>query len=272
MCRPVSRPLYRLLYRFVPHYRFARAEGGVHLRGEFHPPFVVDVGVPHGGADLRGSEHVHDLAPRRALSGEQRTRAVAQVMEANMPYLRRCEQGAKLPTEVVFINRRADSGYEHQPLFLPPAARPQAFFQLTDAVPSQSVHRDGGLERLRQEQLVSALSAWRWGAVVWDGANAHRGKQLTRVPTKRVALPPYSPELNPAERVFAEIRRRVEAVVYPAIADKQAAVERYLSEVAGTRRGEAPVRLGLADRRARRAPGRVISATFMRSWYYTLSR
>ncbi len=43
--------------------------------------------------------------------------------------------------------------------------------------------------------------------------------------TKRVFLPSYSPELNLAERVFEEVRRRVEGLVYDSIEDKQAKVE-----------------------------------------------
>jgi hypothetical protein len=46
-----------------------------------------------------------------------------------------------------------------------------------------------------------------------------------------VELPPYSPELNPAERVFEAIRRYVEGDVYATLAEKQAKVERYLREL-----------------------------------------
>ena len=48
----------------------------------------------------------------------------------------------------------------------------------------------------------------------------------------RVFLPPYSPELNPAERAFQEVRRRVEGRVYAMLDDKQAEVETYLGELA----------------------------------------
>ena len=85
---------------------------------------------------------------------------------------------------------------------------------------------------MRQGQLLPALTAWDLPVLVWDGAGAHRGRQLATVATKRVFLPPYSPELNPVERVFEEGRRRVEGVVYAGIAEKQAAAERYLSELA----------------------------------------
>ncbi len=46
-----------------------------------------------------------------------------------------------------------------------------------------------------------------------------------------MALPPYSPELNPAERLFEEVRRRVEGEVYATLADKVDAVEAFLREL-----------------------------------------
>lgn len=88
------------------------------------------------------------------------------------------------------------------------------------------------LERFRQEQLKPVLVDWKLAAILWDGAGAHRGKTLREVPTQRLFLPPYAPELNPVERVFAEIRRRVEGRVYPDLATKQAVVEAYLQELA----------------------------------------
>ena len=45
-------------------------------------------------------------------------------------------------------------------------------------------------------------------------------------------LPPFSPELNPAERVFEEVRRRVEGRLWDSLHDKMAAVEAFLSELA----------------------------------------
>ena len=97
--------------------------------------------------------------------------------------------------------------------------------------------RTGGLrwqwlERFRQEQLKPVLVDWKLNAILWDGAGAHRGKTLREVPTQRLFLPPYAPELNPVERVFAEIRRRVEGRVYPDLTAKQAVVERYLQDLA----------------------------------------
>jgi DDE superfamily endonuclease len=88
------------------------------------------------------------------------------------------------------------------------------------------------LDRFRQEQLQPVLAAWGLDAILWDGAGAHRGKQLRELPTVRLYCPPYSPELTPVERVFEEIRRRVEGRVYPDLDAKQAVVETYLQELA----------------------------------------
>lgn len=70
--------------------------------------------------------------------------------------------------------------------------------------------------------------------MIWDGTGSHRGKRLRDLPTRRVFLPPYAPELNPAERVFEEIRHQVEGRVYESLEAKEAVVERYLMELAAT--------------------------------------
>jgi len=88
------------------------------------------------------------------------------------------------------------------------------------------------LERCRAEALRPVLAAWAPGAVVWDGHGAHTARLLADLPIARVRLPPYSPELNPAERVFQELRRRVEGRTYDSVADKQAVADAYLSDLA----------------------------------------
>jgi transposase len=95
------------------------------------------------------------------------------------------------------------------------------------------------LERCRAAPIKEALAAWALDAVIWDGAGAHRAKLLADLPTARVRLPPYSPELNPAERVFEALRRRTEGRVYDSVAHKQAGADAYLTELAAD---PAPVR------------------------------
>ncbi len=80
--------------------------------------------------------------------------------------------------------------------------------------------------------LMTALQANApLDAVVWDGASSHRDDTVRAVGVPLVGLPPYSPELNPAERLFEEVRRHVEGHVYATLADKVAAVEAFLEEL-----------------------------------------
>ena len=87
------------------------------------------------------------------------------------------------------------------------------------------------IERMRQEQIRSVLEEWDLEAVVWDRAPSHRAKSLDELRTARVFLPSYSPELDPAERVFKEVRRRVEGKVYEDLAAKRREAESYLEEL-----------------------------------------
>jgi hypothetical protein len=88
------------------------------------------------------------------------------------------------------------------------------------------------IERCRAAPITETLTDWALDAVVWDGASAHRARLLEDLPTVRVRLSAYSPELNPAERVFQEIRRRTEGRVYDTVADKQAVAQAYLASLA----------------------------------------
>jgi transposase len=64
--------------------------------------------------------------------------------------------------------------------------------------------------------------------VVWDHAAFHKTKMVGEVGLRRIYQPPYSPELNPAERVLEEVRRWVEGRRYESIEAKKAAVEEVL--------------------------------------------
>jgi len=67
--------------------------------------------------------------------------------------------------------------------------------------------------------------------VVWDGAPSHRGKLMGQVGFARISLPAYSPELNPAERVFEEVRQHTEGEVYPSLAAKRKAIDHLLRQL-----------------------------------------
>jgi transposase len=85
--------------------------------------------------------------------------------------------------------------------------------------------------RMNQAQLVPIFAAWSLDAAIWDGAAAHRGKLMGALPFERIPLPAYSPELNPPERVFEEIRRAIEGEVYASLRAKQRAIEHFLRQL-----------------------------------------
>ena len=92
-------------------------------------------------------------------------------------------------------------------------------------------------ENMKQEFVVKAVTAWQKAGIdvlVWDGAPSHRGNDVKALGAMLVSQPPYSPELNPAERVFEAIRAEVEGKIYATIADKQLAVENFLKEISAT--------------------------------------
>lgn len=90
------------------------------------------------------------------------------------------------------------------------------------------------IESLHADQILAAVGALQQTrelkALVWDGAGGHRAEDVRALPLTQIRLPAYSPELNPAERLFQEIRRVVEGKVYATIEDKMAAVEAELAQ------------------------------------------
>ena len=82
--------------------------------------------------------------------------------------------------------------------------------------------------RMNQEQLTPIFARWAPDAVVWDGASSHRAKAMGTVGFARIFLPAYSPELNPPERIFEEIRQEIEGIVYPSLLAQQHAIDQFL--------------------------------------------
>jgi hypothetical protein len=91
------------------------------------------------------------------------------------------------------------------------------------------------LPNLKKEAVAGAVADWRGdgiAALVWDGAPSHRAKAVREAGPVLVAQPPAAPELTPPERVFQELRRAVEGLVYATLAEQVAAVERELDALA----------------------------------------
>lgn len=88
---------------------------------------------------------------------------------------------------------------------------------------------------MRKEPLRAVLDAWHGEDVtvlVWDGAPAHQARLVREAGLVLVRQPPAAPELNPAERVFEELRRAVEGRIYATLDEKVEAVERVLRALA----------------------------------------
>lgn len=88
------------------------------------------------------------------------------------------------------------------------------------------------VESMRQEHLVPALREWDVDGVIWDRASSHRGKETAKLSIQCIFQPSYSPELNPVERVFQELRREIEGRIYPSLLAKKQAVENVLQQLA----------------------------------------
>jgi hypothetical protein len=102
------------------------------------------------------------------------------------------------------------------------------------------------LPNMQQEAVAAAVGRWRadgLDAAIWDGAPSHRARLVRERAQAHglalVRLPPASPELNPAERVFEVLRGAVEGRVYGTLEAKIAAVERELAALAAD-----PARVG----------------------------
>ena len=87
------------------------------------------------------------------------------------------------------------------------------------------------IDSMKAEMVGAAVNGLKQNtevaAVVWDGAPSHRGELVRGVDLPLIALPPYSPELNPVKGV----RRWIEGKVYRTIEDKVQAVEAFLTEL-----------------------------------------
>jgi transposase len=91
-------------------------------------------------------------------------------------------------------------------------------------------------ENMKKESVAAVVRAWRrkgLAGLVWDRAPSHRAALVKQVGVKLVPLEAYSPELNPPERVFEELRARVEGRIYGELEKKVEAVERVLRQLAG---------------------------------------
>jgi len=66
--------------------------------------------------------------------------------------------------------------------------------------------------------------------LVWDNAPCHRPKIHREIPGLIILfLPPYSPELNPAERFFEELRKATANQIFKSIEEQEVAIDAKLN-------------------------------------------
>jgi transposase len=90
-------------------------------------------------------------------------------------------------------------------------------------------------ENMQSTSIAAVVKDWaahKVQCLIWDRARGHRGPAYADIDIKRIEQPPYSPELNPAERVFQYLRDKIEGIIYGSLDNKRAAVERELSALA----------------------------------------
>lgn len=90
------------------------------------------------------------------------------------------------------------------------------------------------LASLAAEEVLAAVGGLQQteavAALVWDGAPSHRAASVRALGLPLIDLPAYSPELNPAERLFQELRRAIEGRLYATLDEKVVAVETELAK------------------------------------------
>jgi hypothetical protein len=92
---------------------------------------------------------------------------------------------------------------------------------------------------MQGEPVAAGVKAWQDAgveAVDWDRARSHRSTVVKGVGVRLVEQPPYAPEVQPAERIFEELRREVDGVIDESVEAKIAAVERELHAAGGRSR------------------------------------
>jgi hypothetical protein len=97
--------------------------------------------------------------------------------------------------------------------------------------------RWGWTENMKAAFIAPIVEQWGEDGVsviVWDRARGHRGPAYADVSVQLIEQPPYSPELNPAERVFEYLRGEVEGRGDGTIDAKKEAIEAELNMLAAS--------------------------------------
>lgn len=121
----------------------------------------------------------------------------------------------------------SQQSYENRYLFSAVSPLSGKSFHLTsiDVFDSEAAHTF--LLELKKEHPDTTV------IVVWDRAPCHRPKVHREIPGLIVLfLPPYSPELNPAERFFEELRKSTADQIFTTIEEQEKTIEEKLNTLA----------------------------------------
>lgn len=106
-----------------------------------------------------------------------------------------------------------------------------AYRYLTLGVNPRTGHIQWGwMDSMKAPDIVSCLQDWQADGIIWDGARSHRAHPVTKLDFDFIYQPAHSPELNPVERLFQELRQEIEGLIYDTLDDKQAAIEQVLHD------------------------------------------
>lgn len=114
-------------------------------------------------------------------------------------------------------------GYDYGYLYV--ALNPSSGRAFGLILPSMTVESMSIFVREFRLWLTQSGEAESETLLVLDGAGAHRSGRISYGAIEKELLPPYSPELNPVERFFQEIRRELKNKVYESYEEVEKAVE-----------------------------------------------
>jgi transposase len=118
---------------------------------------------------------------------------------------------------------RQNIGYEYGYLYV--AVNPSSGRAFGLILPSMTAESMKVFMREFRCWLEAGGEAEAGTLLVLDGAGSHRSEKVDYGEIVKQVLPPYSPELNPVERFFQELRRELKNKVYETYEEVEKAVE-----------------------------------------------
>ncbi|CAN5665238.1 hypothetical protein BH24ACI1_BH24ACI1_23000 [soil metagenome] len=118
---------------------------------------------------------------------------------------------------------RMNIGYEYGYLYA--AVNPSSGRAFGLILPSMTLESMTIFARQFRRRLKSNGEVETDTVLIFDGAGAHRSERVSYGKVEKQLLPPYSPELNPVERFFQELRRELKNEVYESYEAVEQAVE-----------------------------------------------